>query len=87
MATLSIQIVSALGTNNTTLTFSGPDATRIFTAWKNRAGPKDSNGVANGTQAQFVTYLAAQVQNIVNNFITVNEQTAVISPPMTVTIS
>lgn len=87
MATLNIQIVSALGTNTTTLTFSGPDASRIFTAWKNRAGPRDAAGIPNGTQAQLVSYLADQMQGMLNHFITTNEQQAVVSPSMTVTAS
>lgn len=83
MATLTIAVNSALGTNTTTLTFSSADASRIFTAWKNKAGPKDASGIPNGTQAQFVAWLAVQAQNMINTFVTVNEQQAVIAPPMT----
>lgn len=72
MATLTLTVVSALGTNATTLTFSSGDASRILTAFQNRV-------TANGTQADLVTWLASKVQEDIGRMV-VNSETVVTAP-------
>lgn len=38
MATLTVSITSAAGTSSKTLTFSGPDASRVLAAFQKRTG-------------------------------------------------
>jgi hypothetical protein len=85
MATLSLQIVSGLGTNTATLTFSAPDAQRIFTAWQNKAGPKDTNGNPIGTQAQFVNFLSQHAEDLFSHWVTMNEQVVIVPPGISLT--
>jgi len=77
MATLTVQVVSALGTSTKTLTFSSADATRIFTAWK--AWTKQPSG----TQDQMVTDFAAFLQTELGRLVLRNEQVTPIAPVMT----
>ena len=55
MATLDLKITSAAGVSTQTLTFSGPDATRIIQAYQ-------KNIKAGGTQDDFLTWLTPMVR-------------------------
>lgn len=61
MATLTVTVVSALGTSTKTLTFSATDAQRIFDAWQAWA-PPNLDIVPPATQGQMVNYLAAMAK-------------------------
>ena len=76
MATLTVQIVSTLGTSNKTLTFSVTDAQRILTAFQNQV----THG---GTQDQLAVYLAQQAQRLLAQLVTVNEAIPPVPPVMT----
>lgn len=72
MATLTMTVVSGLGTNSTTLTFSAPDATRILTAFQNRVN-------VNGTQSDLVAWIASKAQEDIGRLV-VNNETVVTAP-------
>jgi len=76
MATLTVQIVSGLGTSTKTLTFSAADATRIMNAFQGQQ-------LSGGTQDQMAAYFAGQAQRIINQWVATNETTVPQSPVMT----
>lgn len=75
MATLTVQIVSALGTSTKTLTFSAGDASRIMNAYQGQVLP-------NGTQDQLAAFICGQIQKQLNQFVIANETTPVVPPVM-----
>lgn len=76
MATLTVQIVSGLGTSTKTLTFSAADATRVLNAYQTQVQP-------NGTQDQLAAFLASQIEKQINQFVIANETNVVAPPVMT----
>lgn len=72
MATLTLTVASALGTNSSTLTFSAPDAQRILTAFQNRAVPA-------GTQADLVVWMSDRIREDIARLV-VNSETVVTAP-------
>jgi hypothetical protein len=76
MATLTLTIVSGLGTDNAVLTFSAGDATRIFNAYKNIVNP-------NGVQSDLVAWMASKAKEDIVRLVMQSETTvATPTPPV-----
>lgn len=78
MATLTLTIVSALGTDSSVLTFTSGDATRIFNAFKNKVNP-------NGTQADLVAWIADKTREDIVRIVMQSETTVTTPTPPTLT--
>ncbi len=77
MATLTITVVSGLGTSTASKTFSAADAQRILTAWQNIT--KNPSG----TQDQFTAQVATYVANLLVQWTAQNETTTPAAPSLT----
>lgn len=78
MATLTLTVVSGLGTDNSVLTFSAPEATRIFNAFKALVNPA-------GTQADLVTWIGTKAKEDIIRLVMQSETTVSTPTPPVLT--
>jgi hypothetical protein len=79
MPTFQIIVTTGSGTNQGTLTYAGPEANRIFNAWKARSPAR-----TNATQADFVASMLQDTKNLFTSWCANAETTTPAPPDITV---
>lgn len=78
MATLTLSITSGLGTDQSVLTFSSGDATRIFNAFKALVNPS-------GTQADLVAWMGTKAREDILRLVVQSETVTTTPTPPSLT--